>query len=123
MAKKKQVTIDDLAVMVARGFDDLEGRFSDLEGRMNLRFDHVDKKFAEADKKFTNIDYQLRQVRSEISSLRVELRTSITSISLRLASIEKMTKEDISVLGDEIFNLKKRIEILEKNYLKLKSAE
>ena len=44
MAKKK-ITIEDLAVITAKGFASVDERFNSLEKRMGERFEKVDERF------------------------------------------------------------------------------
>ncbi len=55
VAKKKEVTLDDLALMT-------QGGFNALEIRMDKRFDAVDKKFDAVDKRFDGIDERLDKI-------------------------------------------------------------
>jgi len=55
--KKNSVTIDDLAVMVAKGFDH-------VENKMDVRFQAVDKRFDGIDKRLDDIDYRLGKIES-----------------------------------------------------------
>jgi hypothetical protein len=45
MKKKKNITINDLAVMVKKGFDGVDKRFDNLTKEMRFGFDRVDKRF------------------------------------------------------------------------------
>ncbi len=49
---KKGITIDGLAVMVQKGFDDVDKRFNEMatKSEMNARFDAVDKRFDKIEK-------------------------------------------------------------------------
>ena len=123
LAKHTDYQIDDLAAMTMRGFSDMQDqmdkRFGGMQSEMDKRFGGMQ---SEMNKRFAEVNHELQKQRAEISALRTELRTGLTDLSLRISSLEKMAKEDIAVLGDEIFVLKKRIEKLEKNYLELKNA-
>ncbi|MFA6184011.1 MAG: hypothetical protein WC682_02815 [Parcubacteria group bacterium] len=51
---KKEMTIDDLALMVAKGFND-------ANERMNKRFDQVDKRFEKIESRLKNIEADLNK--------------------------------------------------------------
>ncbi|MFZ3054941.1 MAG: hypothetical protein WA091_03100 [Minisyncoccales bacterium] len=50
--KKKEVTIDDLALMVRKGFQSVDKRFDEVD----KKFDLVDKRFDRMDKRFDRIE-------------------------------------------------------------------
>ena len=50
--KKKEITIEDLAGMMKRGFDEMGGEFS----KINNRFQQVDKRFEQVDKRLGNLE-------------------------------------------------------------------
>ncbi len=56
--KTKKVTIDDLAIMMAKSFE-----------RVDKRFDEVDKRFNEVDKRFEKVDENIRNIRGDILNL------------------------------------------------------
>lgn len=53
-SKKKNMTIDELAVMVAKGFSALEDKISGVEDKMATK-DEMDRKFAEVEKTLNKI--------------------------------------------------------------------
>ena len=72
MAKKK-ITIEDLAGMVKRGFDDVDKRFERVEKEMREgfklvgeRFEQVDERFDQIDKRFEQIDQQLEYITARV---------------------------------------------------------
>ena len=57
--KNKNITIDDLAVMVKKGFDSVDGRFDGVDKRfeaIDKRFDAVNKRFDKIDRRFDKIE-------------------------------------------------------------------
>ena len=59
---KKKTTLDDLALMVGRGFNAVDKRFDDV----NKRFEQVDKKFEQVDRHFDEINKRLDNIESRI---------------------------------------------------------
>ena len=110
--KEQQITLDDLAAMVANGFQKMSDQFSD-------RFDGVDKRL-------DGVEFNMNGLRQEFNAFRSETRANferlwneIAKINHRLDLIEKRTDEDTGLALSEIEKLKKRILILEQ---KLKTA-
>ena len=66
MAKKK-TTIDDLAVMVKKGFDQTTDKES-----VNKRFDEIDKRFDGVDKRFIGVEQRLDHMNARLGSVEVE---------------------------------------------------
>jgi len=54
---KKNVTIDELAVMVKRGFDETAKKAD-----MDFRFDQVDKRFEQMEKRFNRVDERFDKI-------------------------------------------------------------
>jgi len=72
--KKKSVTIDDLAGMVAKGFAG------------------VDEKFAGVDEKFAGIDKQFVEVRAELKATKKDINEVKENL--------KATRQDVLNIGD-----------------------
>ena len=98
---KKNITIDDLAGIVQRGFND-------ITDCMNQSFNNVDKKI---EKLKTAMHDEFRRVHEEIED-----------IKKKLEQLSSRTMEDTDATIKEVFQLKKRIEILERNYRELKAS-
>jgi tetrahydromethanopterin S-methyltransferase subunit G len=73
MAKK--ITIEDLALMIQRGFDEtakkagVDKRFGDV----NKRFDDVDRRFDEVDKRFEQVDNRLDHMDARLSNIEQDI--------------------------------------------------
>jgi peptidoglycan hydrolase CwlO-like protein len=78
-ATSKKMTIDNLAVMVAKGFDGIY-----------KKFDEVDKKFDEVDSRFDEVKKEISEVKKDI----VEVKENLMS-----------TRRDVLAMGDK-FTLK-----------------
>lgn len=77
MAKK--ITIEDLAGMVKRGFDDthayIDKRFDDTHAYMNKRFEVVDRRFDDMDRRFDRIENLiLKRHEEEIEHLKIRMK-------------------------------------------------
>lgn len=61
---KKGVTLDDLANMVAKGFENAATKedVAVLEGKMDAHFNEVDVKFAKVDLRFDDLEKKIEKV-------------------------------------------------------------
>ena len=67
---KKNVTIDDLAVMVQKGFNDIGTKMA-LKGEVNARFDAMDKRFDKIENLILdNHRKRIEKLEAEIKELR-----------------------------------------------------
>lgn len=64
---KKKITIEDLAIMVKRGFDETAKKVD-----MEARFADIDKCFADMDKRFADIDKRLNGTATKNDIIRLE---------------------------------------------------
>lgn len=61
----KNVKIEDLAIMIKKGFDSVDKRFKSVD----KRFDLVDSRFNSIDERFDLVDERFDSVEKEIKSL------------------------------------------------------
>jgi hypothetical protein len=81
MKIEKQVTNNELARMISRGFAGVDERFETMEKHINTRFEQVDKRFNEMDARFDKIEkivlvdykHRLEQVESDMRLLKSAL--------------------------------------------------
>ncbi|MBU2578994.1 hypothetical protein KKA09_02660 [Patescibacteria group bacterium] len=59
---KKQITIDDLAIMVKKGFDGTDKKMDSGFKQVDKRFEQIDKRFKQVDKRFEQVDKQLKEI-------------------------------------------------------------
>ena len=60
--KSKNITLDDLAVMVQQGF-------AESKEAMDKRFAEVDEEFAKVHEQFTQVHQELRSIRKELEGV------------------------------------------------------
>ncbi|MCD6149790.1 hypothetical protein J7J13_03345 [bacterium] len=79
MKKKKETSIDDLAIMIKKSFDYVEKRFNGVD----KRFNNVDKRFDKVEKRLDNLEAGQEEIkqkfnftvhRFELKELEYELR-------------------------------------------------
>jgi len=86
----QKVTIDELAVMVKRGFDEMDRRFNEMHDEMNGRFKEVDGKFVKIDGRFAMIDGHFKRIDSRLD----RLEGDVAEIKQTLPTLA--TKEDVN---------------------------
>ena len=105
MPKKKNMTIEDLAVMTQKGF-------TELRGEMRAGFDAVDKRFVAVEADVGILKMELREVKMELKELRKNTNKVLSSLDKFIAQMAKQKQEHI-FLTDQVKRLEKRIEKLE----------
>jgi hypothetical protein len=82
----KEITIDDLAAMIAKGIDDIGGRFNGVD----TRFDKVDKRFGrlEKDVKLIKLDIEDVKLRLDNVAHRFELEEIKKTFDKRMRAVE-----------------------------------
>jgi len=87
---KKKTTIDDLAVMVKNGFDDIGNRMADRNS-VDQRFDSVDQRFGVVSKKLEHIDARLAYIERDVAEIRKHFvyRDEFEDALARLRLVEK----------------------------------
>ena len=94
---KKKTTIDDLAVMVKNGFDDIGNRMADRNSvdqrfdSVDQRFDSVDQRFGVVSKKLEHIDARLAYIERDVAEIRKHFvyRDEFEDALARLRLVEK----------------------------------
>src|SRR3990167_8551687 len=108
---KKKTTIDDLAVMVKNGFDDIGNRMADRNS-VDQRFDSVDQRFDSVDQRFDSVDQRFDSVDQRFGVVSKKLE----HIDARLAYIERDVAEIRKhfVYRDEFEDALARLRLVEK---------
>lgn len=77
--KEKNVTNEDLAIMVKKGFDVVDERFD----KVDKRFDTVDDKFSEVNHRLDNIEHLIAEEhRIRIERLEENVNTLMNAVGL-----------------------------------------
>ena len=112
---KKEVTLDDLAMMVQGGFDEVYERMATKDDLKQMVTKEDAKNFA------TKGDLELLATKQDLQGLRSEMNTKfgaiqedVAEIKTELAQISKRTKEDTDAYGVDIVQMKGRIVVLER---------
>src|SRR3989344_4869637 len=81
--------IENLAIMVKNGFDEVAKQFLQVD----KRFEQVDKRFEQVDKRFESIDHRFLDLTSELQSFKYETRKNFEEINKSVFT--RTEKEDI----------------------------
>ncbi len=83
----KSVTIDNLAIMVAKGFSRTDEQFAKIE----TRFERVDGQFAKIDTQFEKVEENFKKVRNDILNMgdRFVPRHEFDSFLMRFHRLEQ----------------------------------
>lgn len=88
-SEQKGITLDDLALMIKEGFDDIDGRFTVVDSR----FDAVDKQLCsleqgqvETNKRLAVLEDGQDQIKLRLDN--VAYRFEVTELNLRVGRIE-----------------------------------
>ena len=88
MAKKK-ITLDDLAVMVAKGFHEVSGQFKQIDGQ----FEQIGGRFEQIDGQFEKLDGRIDALETRLEK---KMDDGFHAVNRRI----DLLREDISDLPD-----------------------
>jgi len=89
--------LDDLALMMGRGFNEVGEKFSEVHEKIDKGFSMVDEKFAEVDKKFAEVDKKMGRGFADVDMKFDEVHKEI-----------KELKESFSILQTAVDGYAKR---------------
>ena len=126
METKKEITMDELAGMVQRGFVALENKMDGKFEIVDKKFDQIDKKFDQIDKKFDQIDGRLDQIDRRLDQIdgrldqaEEKLRNSLDNLDQILKSLGNLETDNTAGAGasrrqeDKLENHEERIVVVE----------
>ncbi len=79
MKNKKEITMEDLAGMVQKGFLEINGKFEKIDNR----FDKIDKRFEKIDNQFEKIDKRFEKLEKGQKEIIEKLDKKADSFELR----------------------------------------
>ena len=86
--KTNKVSMDDLAIMIGRGFEDVNNRFGELDSRLSRKIDSLDNKIdAVEEKLLRRIDGLSNRI--DDLSLNRATREELKILSIRVEKVEK----------------------------------
>jgi predicted nuclease with TOPRIM domain len=123
VANEHEMTLDELAAIVSRGFDDLQGQIHGLRGEVtDLRGEVTDLRgqFTDLRGQFTDLRGEVTDLRGEVTGLRTELTGFRRDVYARFDRVERDLAEvkyhlaDV-VRRDEFLELKRRMDVVEQH--------
>jgi len=121
MAKKKEVTIDGLAVMIANEFDEVRKEMGRDRKMMTDGFTVVSKEFAIVQKEmkdgFTGTDIHLADIRVRLAKIEKDIDWMLEILKSH-ASILKNSPQDQAIFKKHLNELKEEV-VLIKKHLKI----
>jgi len=99
---KKKITTDELAGMVARGFDAVNKQFNSINSKMDEKFKAIDGRFDGVDERLDSLDVRLGHVEKGVLDLKGKTnefdnkfirQSEFNALSLRVVRLEKISKK------------------------------
>jgi len=107
--KKKDVTLNDLAIMMGRGFNEVDKRFTEVHEKMDKGFARVDKRFEQVDARFADVYEKINENTKEIKAVKGEVNLLKNGIEKFIMFYEKQEQEFI-IMKDEVRRIKNVLE-------------
>ena len=89
---KKKITIEDLAIMTKKGFDEtyerMDKRFAETHEIMDKRFEIVDKRLDLIDRRLEEFDRRFQKIEAQINQKFDKLITTLDHFLKRMTDIE-----------------------------------
>ena len=104
--KTKGITLDDLAHMMAKGFDSVDQRFDSID----QRFESVDERFDSVDQRFESLEQRMA-TKEGLEAVRQELKRDIGRVDSRVEEVYDIVS---NLEQGEILDLQKRVKVLER---------
>lgn len=97
--KTKKVSMDDLAIMIGRGFEDVNNRFKDVDKRFDDLDSRLSKRIEDVER---NLSYKIDGLSNRIDDLSLNraTREELKILSIR---VEKVEKKVFSAKGGSSF--------------------
>ena len=64
---EKEITLDDLALMIGKGFNKIDERFEKMDEKMNNGFVAINERFEKVDERFDRIEAKLGNIEAEVN--------------------------------------------------------
>ncbi|MFA5933920.1 MAG: hypothetical protein WC795_01700 [Candidatus Paceibacterota bacterium] len=98
LKKKKEMTIEDLAGMVAKGFIGVDSRLDKVDSRLDKvdsRLDKVESRLDKVESRLTDVEESVRATRRDVLNIgdRVVSQHSFDQLATRVYNLEKRIPE------------------------------
>ncbi len=84
----REITIEDLAVMIANGFAGIDKRFSGIDTRFNA----IDQHFISIDNRFKELEISLKEFKDETTQNFREVRKDILNLDQKFVTRKEFTE-------------------------------
>ena len=93
-ATSKKMTIDNLAVMVARGFDGVHNELGEFKKEVNMRFNETEKDIAEVKSDIAEVKENMAGTRRDILSMgdKFTMKYEFHDLASRVSVLEQKGK-------------------------------
>ncbi len=128
MKKIKETTIDELAIMIQKGFESMDNKFSKKFEGIDKKFEGIDKKFEGIDKKFESIDKKFEGIDKKFEGIDKKFEVvheELKKINIKLDVLER-GQEDLKLRQDNVpyrFELKEQEETLDDHDKRIRFLE
>lgn len=113
--KKKETTIEDLAVMMSKGFHDVNTKIDEdinnLATMVAKGFESVDKRFESVDKRFEDVDKRFDKIEKRLENVGEDLKLKATRQDMLNFGDRFVLKYEFSDLTTRVGRLERRIKI------------
>jgi len=109
--KRMDGKIEDLAIIVNKGFED-------------ARKDR-NERFAKVDERFDKVEAEINEIKEDTHQIKVEVKqiwNKLDEIEKRLDKLSQTSKEDVDAIIGDVLNLKQRVDFLESQIKELEAA-
>ena len=128
--KKNKVTTEQLLKAVKQGFTETreytDKKIEDLAVMVQRGFDGVDKRFDKVESRLDSIEVGLDNIEGEVRQMRIEIKqiwNKLEEIEQKLKEISKTTKEDADAIASDVIDLRRRVEFLENQIKKIQTTQ
>ena len=114
--KKKDITLNDLALMMGRGFNEVHEKMDKGFANVDKRFEQVDARFDQVDARFEQVDARFDDVYGKISENTKEIKAVKAEVNFLKNGIEKFImfyekqEQEFSIMKDEVRRIKLALE-------------
>lgn len=120
--KTKKVSNEDLAVIVSKGFSDVDEKFKEVHKKMDKGFSDVNEKFKDVHKEiedlaimtgrgFEDVNNRFKDVDKKFEDLEEKLSRKIDGLSNRIddLSLNRATREELKILSIRLEKVEEKV--------------
>jgi len=111
---KRNITIDDLAIMVQGGFSELRTEMNDQFKQIDQKFERVDKKFEQVGQKFWQVSEKIDKLKKDLNIVKTDvavIKTDLRKLDSKITLVNKRNREDIDAIASDLVLVKKKVSV------------